>query len=363
MIGAATAYAEGLAGGQNSDAFLNRDPRRFNSGTEAVSQIARYGSNLAPAIPGPLGTAANVVNVATTAKDFYNNAASFKCQGKTPKKKRAIQPASFEVDLQAFCEGIGVPLETTSDTDSSGQDADSDGQDLDSDGQDTDSDGIVSSDCPVPPGAGFRAWIDADGGLIEEYRMCCDWHNVGPYHKWTNESKAQLLREGCYNAAGGPEGWYRTWYPTGALERETWYEGGLRNGLERLFRTDGTQSYEWHWLAGKEDGLWTSWYLNNRKSSEENYQQGLKHGVSRHWYDTGVLHTEFNYENGFRKGEQKFWYSNAQQDTVANYDHDGTKDYAHGRYQHWTDTGVLTRDCTYDHGSCISCSVGVCPSQ
>lgn len=82
----------------------------------------------------------------------------------------------------------------------------------------------------------------------------------------------------------------------GNLLYETNYKGGLRNGLETRFLTDGREETEYvsgrpvAWRAFNGDVLTVS----------RNFKDGEKHGVQENFHSNGNLEYRVHYENGTR---------------------------------------------------------------
>ncbi len=336
VAGAVVSFASGAAGNGNSDAYLQKDPKRFNAGLEAGSQIVRYGSNAASVVPG-LGTVATITSLGTGGWDVYSNAAQVKCRKRTP-PKRVIDIAQTVDD---FCLGLGIePDANTGSTDGTGDDSgSSDGSD-DGSGSDEGDDGSgeppVSppppppGDCPVPDGARFFTWTsDLDGQVGEIYMMPPDDRVVGPAVRWKDATRTQLVQYSCRDVNGRAQGWVRAWYTTGVLQHEAYYIDGAKDGFERLFTTTGQIVHEAVMANDRINGLCTTWYTDGVRSSEKYYTADVLDGVYRQWYPSGQPLIDGNYEDGLLQGT----------------------------YRTWDQTGRLTRDCDYDKGVPTTCRV------
>ncbi len=319
-IGAATAYADGLAGGENSDAFLLRDPKRFNSSLEAGSQIVRYGSNAASVIPGPLGTAANVVGTGTAGWDFYKSASGLKCQGRKssrpPNKGAPMAELDDSVDVELFCQYVSTPVEEPVEE----PDADGDGG------------GYSPPECPAPQNGQFANRTDSVGRYYEYWISPYDSSKqVGPFRTWYSIAGV-LAEQGCRNADGQVDGVWQKWRADGSLEYESNYENGSLSGWSRLY------------------------YTNGRVRSEVIYvpvgPQSMRDGVERYYYDTGQIASETTYILGVKTGPYRSWYLGGQLESDGTY----VNDLPDGMWVRYTANGEIESECSYSSGTQLWCN-------
>ncbi len=126
---------------------------------------------------------------------------------------------------------------------------------------------------------------------------------------------------------GQPEGYFRTWFPTGQIKRQGAYQAGELNGDYVEYKKGGTKQYEAsyvhgqlhgrameyyyderpkdesHWEYGLQVGVHRVWSLDERITLEENYADGQLHGVYRSSYpDDGEPKVEGTFEQGKRSG-------------------------------------------------------------
>ncbi len=70
----------------------------------------------------------------------------------------------------------------------------------------------------------------------------------------------------------------KEYYPTGELQHERTYVGGVREGISKEY------------------------YKNGKLKAERNYVNGKQEGVNKIYYKSGNIDAKFNYKNGKLEG-------------------------------------------------------------
>lgn len=348
MIGAVTAYADGLAGGENSDAFLLNDPEQFNSSVEAGSQIVRYGSNAVSVVPGPLGTAANVVGAGTAGWDFYVDATELRCQQEQA-NKGLVRAELDDSDTKLFCQSVSIPVE----------DLDGD-HDPDNDGG---SGGYSPPECPPPGGSRFTTSTDLSGRRHEYWVSPYDANKrVGPFRIWY-PNDGGLAEQGCRNSVGQTEGLVTRWREDGSLISEVNYDEGAMSGWCREYHPSGRVAREVNYVRmgslSVPDGVDRYYYDSTQLASETVYVHGVKQGTYRGWHSNGVLRIEGGYVNDVMEGQWVGYRSNGQLEFAGAYVN-GLLD---GRWVRYTADGKIETDCTYAMGVLVACAPPPSPEE
>ena len=76
------------------------------------------------------------------------------------------------------------------------------------------------------------------------------------------------------------------------------YKDGERDGLRKLWHTNGQLWFESNYKDDKKDGLRKHWRINGQLISERNYKDGERDGLEKWWHENGQLKSEINYKDG-----------------------------------------------------------------
>ncbi|MFY0625773.1 MAG: hypothetical protein JXR07_05745 [Reichenbachiella sp.] len=108
-------------------------------------------------------------------------------------------------------------------------------------------------------------------------------------------------------------------YSNSNIRKETNYEKGRKNGLDKRWFPDGSLASERYYSNGLKTGLHRSWWENNKLKFEYHFNdQGQYHGSITEWYQNGQLAKQFHYINGQEDGPQKLF--NPDGKIKANYE-------------------------------------------
>ena len=186
------------------------------------------------------------------------------------------------------------------------------------------------------------------------------------------EAMTPLNAEG---EADGVELHFADWYQRPM--HEVPYKNGLRNGVERLFRTKQVWDSEskrmdavWYvhmeipWLSDKVHGTKKTFHVNGKLASESSFEQGTITGESRTYDDEGRPMRVARYKKGKKHGEMMdYWPTNGKLKRVVLYKkgivHGVAKEFylsgkpkwerpfkdnlQHGTEKHYDEDGTVTR--------------------
>lgn len=110
---------------------------------------------------------------------------------------------------------------------------------------------------------------------------------------WYADGALQWERE---FVEGEPAGRWRSWYPDGTLESETWPDPG-----------DG-EAHESSW-----------WYPSGRLSSRGETVRGVRHGSWTAWYEDGTRRWEGRFVGGHREGPFTYWHADGSVEARGQY--------------------------------------------
>jgi len=303
VAGAAASFVNGAAGGTNADAFLARDPRRFDASAEALSQTARYGLVAASAAAGPVGQLANVASLAASSKDFYANVRAIRCTSSAPPgNKKSLTYQSDE-----FCVGVtgGQPP-------------------------------ISPPECPAPSGSLFVR-TTTENGQYSEYWLWPpneqDGKPVGLCRTWYGADKTVLATQGCRDSDGRLQGLYQAWSPSGALRSEV------------------------HYTDGQLDGLVFEYYPGGGVLRMADYKPfgpfSAPDGVEYYYDENGRIVQETTYADGVRNGRYRRYHAGSSVVFLEGWYVDDRSD---GHWCTYNADGSLMQECVYQLGQLVSCA-------
>lgn len=179
-----------------------------------------------------------------------------------------------------------------------------------------------------------KSW-NRSGHLFQEK----DWKDNGivAVRTFVDSTKIQVYRleygpgkpakeYGYYMEDGQVEikhGILREWHKNGELEREVPYISGLKWGVEKIYRDDGTMLSSIDWEQGQKNGTEVIWWENGKsKKQQSHYINGKIDGTSQSWYVSGELREEIIYINGLREGPTISWYQGGKKASEEPYKDD-----------------------------------------
>jgi antitoxin component YwqK of YwqJK toxin-antitoxin module/Flp pilus assembly protein TadD len=180
-------------------------------------------------------------------------------------------------------------------------------------------------------GVGFNVYSN---GQLKKETNYEDGKEDGLQKGW--HKNGQLKFEANYKD-GEKGGLQKGWHKNGQLQYEDNYKGGKRDGLQKWWYKNGQLHLERHYRYGEEDGLAKTWHKNGQLYKVFRYRNGKRDGLQKTWYDSGQLHLERHYRDGEEDGLWKSWYKSGQLETILNYK-DGEYD---GLWQRWYENGKL----------------------
>lgn len=147
------------------------------------------------------------------------------------------------------------------------------------------------------------------------------------------------------------DGEYKTWFPSGQIERNGQYQDGNRIGEWKGWYKNGQMEFVYNFKNDTLEGSFIRWYSNGQKRIE-----GIKInnfpwdeiGIWSSWYENGQILSKENHNNEGKLDKiQIYWHSNGTKSKEANY-LDGLKE---GPYQCWNNSGNLYFDRTFKEDS------------
>jgi len=123
-------------------------------------------------------------------------------------------------------------------------------------------------------------------------------------------------------------------------------ETKLKEGIQKVYDSNGNLYEELNHLAGKINGTRTLYFPNGNKEVVENLLDGVYHGIFQSFYEEGPLKTEGKYENNVAIGEWKSYYKSGQLKDIANFENNEEN----GPFVEYHANGKLKAEGNYKNG-------------
>lgn len=135
-------------------------------------------------------------------------------------------------------------------------------------------------------------------------------------HQWTMWSKRTDIEPGNYNNLFRskkiiPHGKHYSFYPTGNIEYEDYYDRGVRIGTITGYYETGETKY-----SGSSNlmlqGAFIHYYKNGSIKCSEKFDRGVLNGTVTEFYDDGSLRSEAEFKEGKKLGKYISYYPDGQ---------------------------------------------------
>jgi antitoxin component YwqK of YwqJK toxin-antitoxin module len=131
------------------------------------------------------------------------------------------------------------------------------------------------------------------------------------------------------------------------------YINGMKTGVWKEYREDGTLQWEYTFVDNKREGVTRGWHDNGQLKYEKFWKDGkrLQYGsyiTNKVYHENGQLYQTYKYEGS--KMVNKEWYENGILGCEINYK-DDVKD---GLWRFYNENGQLEEESTWENGELIS---------
>lgn len=153
-----------------------------------------------------------------------------------------------------------------------------------------------------------------------------------------------LEQEGNYNAQGKADGDWKWYHKSSEVLREQTFINGLEDGPVIEYSDSGIVITKGEYAEGNEEGNWI-FYVGNQKY-EGSYKSGLKNGVWKIFYSNGILAFEGSFFDDLPEGKHLYYYENGKKKEEGFY-----KAYKKdGDWKIYNEDGELFITITYQNG-------------
>ena len=135
-------------------------------------------------------------------------------------------------------------------------------------------------------------------------------------------------------------------YPENALLEETNYKNGLREGLRKLYFSNGKVKSEVNYSNNRPAGIARFYYPNGVVAEEGTWVYGGWEGNYKNYYETGPLSQDLSYAYGKKDGMQKQYHSNGKLKSEGVWK-DGMPN---GAVKEYNEDGIIVSETVYDKG-------------
>lgn len=182
----------------------------------------------------------------------------------------------------------------------------------------------------------LHSWDTPGEGTWQRYTMTNDVFDGMYLRMWDNGDTVQY---GRYDK-GKKEGCWFEFRAYVGYRDSVWFKEGVRNGVSKVWNTEGQLISDEYYLNGNKNGLSRTWHSNGTLASERHYKEGLSQGTTKLWSDKGVLLQVSRYDTlGQRDGFRESWYENGRLSERVHFHADELD----GKSEYFYETGKLRR--------------------
>lgn len=145
------------------------------------------------------------------------------------------------------------------------------------------------------------------------------------------------------------QGAFRSFYESGEMKEESFYQNGVLHGTRTLFYETGTPMIRETHEEGRFHGLYQSFYENGKVDLEGNYVDGSMEGEWRRYYDSGELMEIVSFHENLENGPFTEFYKNGNLKAEGQY---LNGDAEHGLLKLYNEEGELIRKMDCKNGIC-----------
>lgn len=151
------------------------------------------------------------------------------------------------------------------------------------------------------PDGKIRAVSMYRNGTLDGVRQ--EYDTSGTIVRSTIYQNGFLTGEGIFTEEGIREGFWKEYYPGGALRSEGSYEGGNQTGVWKYYHTDGRIEQEGKYnKKGQPEGTWKWYFETGELKREEQYRNGLRDGMLTEYDENGKILEEGEFVDGLEEG-------------------------------------------------------------
>ncbi len=167
--------------------------------------------------------------------------------------------------------------------------------------------------------------FEADG-FYREYYKNGQLFAEGQYRRgrqqgeWTyHHDNGQIDRKVTFDN-GLPDGDVDVYRADGTLSAKRAFDKGKRSGEWIVYDDTGKQMLsEEHYRDGQRDGVWKSWFPSGQLQREITFKAGKPDGVAKEWNEDGSQRGEISYTDGLPDGTTTIWLTDGRK-IVRKYD-------------------------------------------
>lgn len=97
---------------------------------------------------------------------------------------------------------------------------------------------------------------------------------------------------------GKKEGVAKKWFPTNALQKESYYNANKLVGTVISWWPNGLVSSEAHYKMGVRHGIQKIWYANSQLARQTTIVDGKEEGLQQAWLENGKIYVNYEAKNG-----------------------------------------------------------------
>lgn len=140
-------------------------------------------------------------------------------------------------------------------------------------------------------------------------------------------------------------GIYRTYYPSGALKIEEYYDNNALHGPSSYYAENGVLLARAWFIEGRREGKAWTYFSDGSVKSLQRFFHGKEHSLQEYFYTNGMPKSFFSYVHGLMDGEVNLYHPNGYLERHLAFK-EGKR---FGLEQIWDHQGILRIEAHYDH--------------
>ena len=119
--------------------------------------------------------------------------------------------------------------------------------------------------------------------------------------EWVGGPESGYLKQGL-SRDGKKEGVWRMYDSEGRVLMECSYEAGRLHGTMTMWRPEGFKAQESQYVDGRLDGVVRGWHSNGNEAFRQTYRDGVLEGEAFEWFPDGSLQSQGSNHDGLASG-------------------------------------------------------------
>ena len=187
-------------------------------------------------------------------------------------------------------------------------------------------------------------FVDDEGYVSAAGRLSAAGNRTGAWRSYYPSGQLEKLT--AHDDAGELDGPYKEYFDNGELSIEGTYRHGQPEGTARLYHYCGALRETRPYQGGSINGEAVFYYPNGKLQRRAAYKADKQEGPETAYYPDGTVEYRYQYAADQPQGPGEVFYANKQLEKKCVFDHGEL----HGPYTYYYTNGQVSSTGTYDHG-------------